>query len=83
VKALMRGFGLLLLSAIVLGFSGCSTDNENEAAKAASNAGTPPPSPDGGTASSTPPVHSMDDYAKSKQGYRPYADTKLDPAKKK
>lgn len=79
MKALMRGFGLLLLSAMIVGLSGCGADNESDAAKA-SNTGTPPAG--ASTAPSGPPMRSMDDYAKSKAGYTPYAGTKLDPAKK-
>jgi hypothetical protein len=80
VKALMRGFGLLLLSAMIVGLSGCGTDNESDAAKAGST-GTPPPA-GAGPATPGPPMRSMDDYAKSKSGYTPYAGTKLDPSKK-
>jgi len=81
VKALMRGFGLLLLGVMILGSSGCGTDNDSDAAKLQNAAGTPPPLPEGSTPTSTPKYNSMDDYAKNRTN--PYKDTKYDAAKKK
>jgi hypothetical protein len=80
VKALMRGFGLLLLGVMFLGLSGCGTDNESDAAKLQNATGAPPPA-EGSTPTSTPKYSSMDDYAKNKTD--PYKGTKFDTTKKK
>jgi hypothetical protein len=81
VKALMRGFGLALLSMFILGLSGCGTDNESDATKIQNSAGPPPALPPGAEKSiPTPPLNSMADYAKSRKD--PYTGTKLDPSKK-
>ena len=84
MKALMRGFGLMFLGVMILGLAGCGTDNETDAAKLQTNAGPPPKLPEGAEKPvAQAPLNSMDDYAKSKANYNPYAGTKLDPNKKK
>jgi hypothetical protein len=77
----MRGFGLLFLGVIILGLSGCSADNESDAAKLNKSAGAAPAGEGSGQANPQKPINSMDEYAKSKQGYAPYAGTKLDVTK--
>jgi hypothetical protein len=82
VKALMRGFGLVFLSVIILGLTGCGTDNETDATKLQTSTGPPPALPPGAEKSiPTPPLSSMDDYAKSKTD--PYKGTKFETSKKK
>jgi hypothetical protein len=81
VKALMRGFGLLLLGVMILGSSGCGTDNESDAAKLQNATGTPPPPAEGSAPTSTPKYSSMEDYAKNRTD--PYKGTKFDPSKAK
>jgi hypothetical protein len=81
VKALMRGFGLLLLGVMFLGLSGCGADNESDAVKLQKAAGAPPPAADGSTPKATPNYSSYDDYAKNRTD--PYKGTKFDPAAKK
>jgi hypothetical protein len=81
VKALMRGFGLLLVGVMILGLSGCGADNESDAAKLQNAAGTPPPAAEGSTPTSTPKYSSYDDYAKNRTDA--YKGTKFDPEKKK
>jgi len=81
VKALMRGFGLLLLGAMILGSSGCGTDNESDAVKFQNAAGPAPPAGEGGANKTNPQYKSIDDYAKNRTN--PYKDTKYDTAKKK
>jgi len=81
VKALMRGFGLLLLGVMFLGLSGCGTDNESDAMKLQKAAGTPPPAAEGSTPKATPNYSSLDDYAKNRTDA--YKGTKFDATKKK
>lgn len=81
MKAIMRGFGLVMLSVIVLGFTGCGADNETEAAKLQKSAGPPPALPAGTTKPALGPTNnSMDDYVKNRTD--PYQGTKFDPKKK-
>jgi len=77
----MRGFGLLLLCVIIVGLSGCGTDNESEAAKLQTNTGTPPPVPEGSKPTSTPTYSSREDYGKAYKN--PYEGTKYGGATKK
>jgi len=77
----MRGFGLLLLGVMILGSSGCGTDNESDAVKRQSAAGPPPPAPEGSTPPSTRQYSSIEDYAKNKTDA--YKGTKYDQAAKK
>jgi hypothetical protein len=80
VKALMRGFGLLLLGVIILGLSGCGADNEADAAKL-SKTGTPPAGEGSGQANIQKPISNMDEYAKQNPGKNSYQGTKLDKTK--
>jgi len=82
VKALMRGLGLMFLIAIVLGLTGCGTDNEKEAENIQKSAGPPPPAAPGATVPTTPKYDTYDDYAKNRKE-NIYQGTKLDTAKKK
>jgi len=81
VKALMRGFGLLLLGVIILGSTGCGTDNESDAEKLQKSTGPPPPAAEGSQPTSTPKYNSLDDYAKNRKA--PYDGEKYNPANKK
>jgi hypothetical protein len=82
VKALMRGIGPALLCVIILGLTGCGTDNETDATNLQKATGPPPALPPEAQKSvPTPVLNSMDDYAKNKVDA--YKDTKYGPSKKK
>jgi hypothetical protein len=82
VKALLRGLGLMFLGAILLGSTGCGTDNEKDAENIQKTAGPPPPAAEGATVPTTPKYNSMEDYAKGRK-QDIYEGTKLDTKKKK
>lgn len=74
MKALMCGFGLVFLGAVLLGSSGCGSDNEAEAIRAQGGKGA-----EGGTPADAPKYSSYEDYAKSRKN--PYEGTKFDSSK--
>jgi hypothetical protein len=78
----MRGLGLMFLGAILLGLTGCSTDNESDAVNLQKSTGPAPPPAEGATATSTPQYNSYEDYAKNRKESI-YEGTKLDTSKKK
>jgi len=82
VKALLSGLGLMFLGAILLGSTGCGTDNEKEAENIQKSAGPPPPAAEGAKALPTPNYNNMEDYAKGRK-QDIYEGTKLDTKKKK
>jgi hypothetical protein len=81
VKALMRGLGLMFLIAILLGLTGCGTDNESESEKLQKSAGTPPPVPEGSQPTSTPKISTREDYGKNYKN--PLEGTKYSPGRRK
>jgi len=81
VKALMRGLGLMFLSAILLGLTGCGTDNESEAEKLQKGTGPPPPVPEGSQPTSTPKISTREDYGKNYKN--PLEGTKYSPGRRK
>ncbi len=72
MKALLRGFGLALLTMAFLGLTGCGADNETEADRLQKGAGAAPATDIKG-ADAVPQAKDLAEYAKQKQGQDPYA----------
>jgi hypothetical protein len=82
VKAFARGFGLALVSVVLMGVAGCGpADNETTASKNMGDPGAPDPkvkvSGEGGA------TKDMADYAKGRQNVNPYAKSEKYPGAKK
>jgi hypothetical protein len=82
VKTLIRGIGLAMLGACLLGLTGCGADNESDASKLQTKSGPAPKPADGSTKELPPPPTNMDEYAKRQQQNQPYGGTKYGGAPK-
>jgi len=76
VKTLIRGIGLAMLGACLLGLTGCGADNEADADKLQAKSGPAPKPAEGSTKEIQAPPANMDEYAKRQQQNQPYGGTK-------